>query len=83
MSETRDWHSKTSNDRVTFPGGKLDEVVGSCGAHLEHMGGGEWFLSITHDDDHETVMWFKSKDLGKFMEVREPVSPHPMNVDGG
>ena len=72
MTETRNWQSETSNDRVTFSGGKLDEVVGSRGTHLEYIGGNDWFLSITHDDGHQTAVWFKSKDLGKVMEVREP-----------
>lgn len=74
-SEPRDWQSETSNDRVTFSDGKLDEIVGSRGAHLERTGGNnQWFMSITHDDGHQTAIWFKSKDLGNAMEVREPVA---------
>lgn len=72
-SETRDWQSETSNDRVTFSDGDLDEIVGSR-VHLERMSGNQWFMSVTHDDGHQTAIWFKSKDLGKVMESREPVA---------
>lgn len=61
-------------DRVTFTEkGRLDEVVASRGAHLEHMGGNSWFLSLLHADGTETAIWFDSKDLKKpFWEKREP-----------
>jgi len=60
-------------DRVTFVDGRLDEVCGSRGAHLEHMHGNRWFLLIGHDDGTETAIWFSSKDLRKpFYERREP-----------
>jgi hypothetical protein len=62
-----------SLDRVTWVDGRLDEVVGSRGAHLEHMRGNEWFLLIEHDDGSETAIWFSSKDLKKpFWETRPP-----------
>jgi hypothetical protein len=62
-----------SLDRVTFVDGKLDEVVGSRGAHLECMGGKRWFLLIEHDDGTESAFWFSSKDLKKpFWETRSP-----------
>lgn len=70
-----DWASpiKGSNDRVTFEAGRLDEVCGSRGAHLEHMDGDRWFLLIGHDDGTETAIWFSSRDLKKpFYERRGP-----------
>ena len=70
-----DWRSsiEDSNDRVTFEGGRLDEVFGSRHAHLEHTFGDRWFLLIGHDDGTETAIWFSSRDLRKpFMERREP-----------
>lgn len=70
-----DWTSPLpgSLDRVAFEGGRLDEVCGSKGAHLEYMGGGKWFLIVGHDDGSQTAIWFRSKDLMKpFMERRAP-----------
>lgn len=63
-----------SGDRITFDKkGELDEVCGSRFAHLERMGGNNWFLLIGHDDGTETAIWFKSKDLKKpFWEERPP-----------
>lgn len=60
-----------SDDRVTFEEGRLDEVVSSRGAHLEHMDGNQWFLIFYHEDGTETAFWFSSKDLKKpFWETR-------------
>lgn len=62
-----------SGDRVTFKGGKLDEAFGTGFAHLEHMGGNEWFLLIGRADGSESAFWFTSKDLKKpFWEKRPP-----------
>lgn len=62
-------------DRVSFTDkGKLDEVFGSHGAHLERMGKDSWFLIFYHADGSESAFWFKSKDLEKpFWEKREPL----------
>lgn len=51
------------SDRVEFVDGKLDEVVSSKGAHLEHMGAGRWFLSFQHADGTSSAFWFSSKSL--------------------
>lgn len=70
-----DWQSPTgSNDRVTYDDkGRLDEIVGSRFAHLEHMNKDSWFLLIGHDDGTETALWFTSHDLRKpLIERREP-----------
>lgn len=78
FDKLEDWQSpiKGSLDRVTFPGGKLDEICGSRYAHLEHMGGGSWFLIIGHDDGSDTAVWFRSKDLRKpSYERRAPRKP--------
>jgi hypothetical protein len=67
------WQSpiEGSLDRVTFEGGRLDEVVGRGFAHLEHMHGHHWFLLIGHDDGTETAIWFDSKSLKRpFYERR-------------
>jgi hypothetical protein len=74
MDELLDWHSPVegSLDRVTFPGGKLDEICGSQFAHLEHMGGSSWFLLVGHDDGTETAVWFRSKDLRQPSYERRP-----------
>jgi hypothetical protein len=53
-----------NSDRVTFTGkGTLDEIVSSCGAHLERMGRNTWFLIFHHEDSTETALWFTSTDL--------------------
>lgn len=80
MSEPQNWTSPMpgSADRVTFAGGRLDEVCGKGFAHLEHMDGGRWFLLIGHDDGTETALWFTSRDLLKpFYERREPRGATP------
>ncbi len=73
MADPKDWQSpiEGSRDRVTFLGGRLDEVCGSAGAHLEHMGDDRWFLIVDHDDGSQTALCFSSNDLKKpFMERR-------------
>lgn len=53
--------------------GTLDEVFGARHAHLEHMGGGKWYLSVGMSDGRDVVFWFKSKDLRKpYWEERKP-----------
>jgi hypothetical protein len=74
MDELVNWQSPVegSLDRVTFVDGCLDEICGGF-AHLEHMGGKDWFLLIGHDDGTETAVWFRSKDLRRpSYERREP-----------
>ena len=72
-------------DRVDFePNGKLDEIVSTAGAHLEHMGSGQWFLSFQHADGTETALWFTSKDLRKpHWETREKRADPVHNVNSG
>lgn len=56
-------HSSDPN-RVTFnDDGTLDEVCSTKGAHLEHLGGSDWFLSFQHGDGTSSAFWFKSKGL--------------------
>ena len=58
-------------ERIAFEGGKLDEVVVSGGAHLESMGGNDWFLELFKEDGTSIVIWFQSKSLVKpNMEIR-------------
>lgn len=59
-------------DRVDFTEkGTLDEIVATNGAHLEHMGGANWFLEFQHADGTSTALWFTSRSLLKpFMEKR-------------
>lgn len=61
-------------DRVDFDdNGTLDEIVSTAGAHLENMGGGNWFLIFYHADGTETAVWFSSRSLKKpHWEKREP-----------
>ncbi|MDR7032448.1 hypothetical protein [Mesorhizobium sp. BE184] len=60
-----------TQDRVEWKNGRLDEIVSTRGAHLEHMDGNKWFLSFQHEDGTETALWFSSKDLWKpFHETR-------------
>ncbi len=62
-------------DRREFVNGKLDEIVSTKGAHLEHMGDSRWFLSFQHDDGTETALWFSSRNLrNPFWEIRAAVS---------
>ncbi|MBM7049692.1 hypothetical protein [Rhizobium lusitanum] len=69
-------------DRREFIDGKLDEIVSTKGAHLEHMGNSRWFLSFQHEDGTETAIWFTSRDLMKpAFEIRASVnrsSPNPI-----
>lgn len=76
-------HSDDPN-RVTFnDDDTLDEVCSTRGAHLEHMGGGHWFLIFHHADGTETAIWFKSKDLRKpYWETREPRKLEQEGGDG-
>lgn len=58
-------------ERIEFEGGKLDEIVVAGGAHLESMGGGDWFLELFKDDGTSIAIWFYSKSLTKpNMEIR-------------
>lgn len=60
----------TGHERVTFPDGKLDEIVGNGGAHLERMGGKRWFLRISMASGWDACVWFTGKvDM---IEYREP-----------
>ncbi len=53
-----------AQERVDFcKDGSLDEVYASNGAHLEHMGNGDWFLIFYHEDGSASAFWFESKDL--------------------
>lgn len=62
-------------DRRDFINGKLDEIVSTKGAHLEHMGRSRWFLSFRHEDGTETAIWFSSRDLRTpSFEIRTPAS---------
>lgn len=65
-----------SDERVAFnDDGTLDEVYAARGAHLEHMGGNNWFLIFYNQDGTEAAFWFKSKDLKRpFWETR-PARP--------
>lgn len=61
-----------SIDRISYgDDGKLDEIVGTRGAHLERMTKNEWYLSIWHADGTETAIWFNSKDLPQMIERRD------------
>lgn len=58
--------------------GSLDEVVTDGGAHLEHMGGKGWFLSMQRADNSAFCVWFKGKI--SYMEERGPAKPlHPQD----
>lgn len=60
-----------NGDRVSYDDkGRLDEVVGTKGAHLERMGKNDWFLSIEHADGSSTAIWFKSKNFPDLIERR-------------
>lgn len=61
-------------DRVDFTeNGMLDEIVSTKGAHLECLGGPNWFLEFQHQDGTSTALWFTSRSLCKpFFEKREP-----------
>jgi hypothetical protein len=58
------------SDRIEWRGKKLDEVVAG-GAHLEHMGGNHWFLSMRRDDGSEFCVWFDGKIT--MTEERAPI----------
>lgn len=83
IDDLKDWHSPISGslDRVTFPGGRLDEVCGSGFAHLESMGGRNWFLLIGHDDGTETALWFRSEDLRRPSYERRVRRSRPLKGD--
>lgn len=61
-------------DRVDFTEkGTLDEIVSTRGAHIECMGGANWFLEFQHEDGTSTALWFTSRSLCKpFWEKRGP-----------
>lgn len=71
-------------DRVDFENGTLDEIVSTKGAHLESMGGNDWFLAFYHEDGTSTALWFSSKDLRKpHWETRPARAPiHTPNGEG-
>ena len=50
--------------------GSLDEVVAG-GAHLEHLGGKQWFLAMQREDGSEFCVWFTGKIT--MTEERAPV----------
>ena len=50
--------------------GSLDEVVTNGGAHLEHMGGGDWFLECVRADGSAFAIWFTGKIT--LTEERDP-----------
>ncbi len=69
-------------DRVSYDDkNRLDEIVGTRGAHLERIGKKEWFLSISHADGSETALWFTSKSLPILIEERR-VSAALSEVEG-
>jgi hypothetical protein len=55
--------------------GTLDEVVTDGGAHLEHMGGKQWFLNCVRADGSSFAIWFKGKIT--LTEEREPPAERP------
>jgi len=55
--------------------GEIDEIVGSCGAHLERLGKKGWFLSINHADGTQSAVWFRGKV--ELFEVRPPSAACP------
>ena len=58
-------------NRVTYDDkGRLDEVVTDGGAHLECMGGNQWFLSMGRADGSEFCLHFTAKIT--MTEEREP-----------
>lgn len=62
----------TMVERMDFEDGKLDEIVVSGGAHLESMGGDDWFLEFFKVDGSSIAIWFRSKSLTKpHMEIRQ------------
>lgn len=70
----------TMVERMDFEDGKLDEIVVSGGAHLESMGGSDWFLEFFKEDGTSIAIWFQSKSLVKpYMEIRQPTK-EPTNV---
>lgn len=63
------------DERVTYADdGKLDEVVVEGGAHLEHLDGNRWFLSMRRADGSEFCLWFAGKITSS--EEREAASPN-------
>jgi len=69
-------------NRVQFnDDGTLDEVVTDGGAHLEHMGGRGWFLSMQRKDGSEYCVWFTGKityqEEREAGEYKEP-QPEPL-----
>jgi hypothetical protein len=59
-------------DRINLLNGRLEEIVCSGPAHLEHLGTGSWFLSMIHADGTETCIWFKT---GKHPRVEKRGKP--------
>lgn len=51
--------------------GKLDEVVTDGGAHLEYLGGRQWFLSCLRADGSAFSLWFE----GKILDTEEQPAP--------
>lgn len=54
--------------------GSLDEIAVDGGAHLEHMGDGNWWVAFYRSDGTSICIWFKSKSLSApdlFWEERE------------
>ncbi len=59
------------SERMEFEGGTLDEIIVAGGAHLESMGGNDWFLELFKEDGTSIAIWFHSKSLTKpNMEIR-------------
>jgi len=89
--EERERHQPTAPNRVDFAeDGTLDEVYASKGAHLEHMGSGNWFLIFYHEDGSGSAFWFKCKELLRpnwetyeAKEKRPPPAPLPSSQEKG
>lgn len=80
MTTDEPYHNTATGERVTFTEkGKLDEVYSAKGAHLECIGGADWFLAFYNEDGTSSAFWFSSKDLRKpFWERRPaPTLPQP------
>lgn len=71
----------TSPERMEFQGGKLDEIYVAGGAHLESMGGDDWFLEFFKEDGTSIAIWFHSKSLTKpNFEMRRAATKEPSNA---
>lgn len=64
---------KCGHDRVIYDeDGRLDEIVGSGGAHLECLGYNNWWLKIYHGDGSSTALWWSSEDCPVDIDEERP-----------